>query len=216
MQGKEGELPKIIFDSRESKSLVVKELGGKCILEEKVLEIGDYIISDRVACERKTASDFVSSIVDGRLFSQLSVMKSFYSTPVLIIEGDGIYEHNVKPSAIRGAVASIAIDFSIPIIWTRSSLETAEMLVSMAMREQLTDGRSVKTRGGRKPKDIRKMQKYLISSLPCIDSFRAESLLRHFKCPEFVFTASERELAKAEGIGKEIARKIREVVGTDY
>jgi ERCC4-type nuclease len=210
------EKPKIIFDSRESKSLVISGLRDKAELEEKVLEIGDFILSERAVCERKTTQDFVKSIMDGRLFEQIVNMKNEFACPLLVIEGNDLYASNVKPQAIRGAIAAIAVDFSIPTIWTKSPFDTAEMLLSIASREQMKEGRDVRIRSGKKPKSTRHMQKYLVSSLPGVDSYRADNLLKHFKCPEFLFTASEKELRDVKGIGKETAKRIREIIGEDY
>jgi len=44
----------------------------------------------------------------------------------------------------------------------------------------------------------------------------AERLLKHFKTVENVFTAKEEELMKVEGVGKERAKKIREVLTAEY
>lgn len=208
--------PRIIFDSREAKSLVISGMKEKADLEERLLETGDFILSERVVCERKTTQDFVSSITDGRLFEQIVNMKNSFQVPLLIIEGNELYASNMKPQAIRGAIASIAVDFGVPIICTRSPTETSEMLISIASREQSSGKGEVRVRNGKKPKSINHMQKYLISSLPGVDSYRAHNLLIHFKCPEFIFTASEKELRQVKGIGKELARKMRDVIGSDY
>ena len=53
----------IIVDKREKNSLVISELIRRKIpIEIKQLEIGDYIIGDTII-ERKTKSDFISSII---------------------------------------------------------------------------------------------------------------------------------------------------------
>ena len=59
------------------------------LLTLKNLEVGDYVISDRVAIERKTAQDFVASIIDPErnLFRQLTDLSRTYERPVLILEG---------------------------------------------------------------------------------------------------------------------------------
>ncbi|MCD6093164.1 MAG: hypothetical protein J7J38_04075 [Candidatus Aenigmarchaeota archaeon] len=212
----ESRKPKIIFDSREKKSLVVENLKTKCELEEKLLDVGDFLLSDRVCCEKKTTTDFVQSIVDKRMFNQLKNMKENFPIQLLIIEGNGLYDNNVNADAIRGALASIAINFRVPILWTKSPKETADMLYIIAKREQFGEKRPIRVRGERKPKDIKRCQEYLIAGLPDIDSIRARNLLKHFKCPEFVFTASEKELRRVNGIGKELARKIRDVIEKDY
>lgn len=209
--------PKVIFDSREEKSLVVEHLKDKCELEKKMLDVGDYVLSDRVACERKTTQDFVASIIDGRLFEQLKNLKDNFESPILIVEGNELYANeNVNPNAIRGALSTVAVDFSIPIIWTKTPRETAEYIFLLAKREQFKEKRSIKLRVIKKPKSIKELQEYLIAGLPGIDTVKAKALLEHFKCPEFIFTASEKELRQVRGIGKELAKKIRRVIGEDY
>ncbi len=210
-------VPRVIVDYRERKSLVVEFLKDRCQIEEKSLDVGDYIISDRVGIERKTTQDFVSSILDGRLFEQLRNLKDNFESPILIVEGNGLYANeNVNPNAIRGALASVALDFSIPIIWSRTPRETSEYIFLLAKREQFKEGRTIRLRVEKKPKSIKELQEYLVAGLPGIDSVKAKALLKHFKCPEFVFTASEKELRQVRGIGKELAKKIRRVIGEDY
>jgi len=69
----------IIVDKREKNSLVISELIRRKIpIEIKQLEIGDYIIGDTII-ERKTKSDFISSIINKRLLEQLNNMKQFPS-----------------------------------------------------------------------------------------------------------------------------------------
>lgn len=214
---KEDKKVKIIVDYREANSLVVESLLEKCEIEKKILEVGDYLISSETCCERKTTNDFVKSIIDGRLFTQLNEMKRLYPNPILIIEGNSLYENdNIRPEAIRGALATIATEIKIPILWSKCARETSELLIAIAKREQIIKKKGIKIRFEKKPKDIRKLQEYLVSGLPGVDGERARKLLEHFKCPEFVFTASERELMKVEGIGKKLAKGIRKVLGEDY
>ena len=126
----------IYVDSREMKSGVVKELYSKAELKIKNLEVADYVLSDRVAVERKTAEDFINSLIKGErdLFSQLLSLRKSYLRPLLIIEGE-LYGR-VHPNAIRGALAAIVVDLGIPVIQTKSQQETAEILLAIAKREQ--------------------------------------------------------------------------------
>ena len=60
---------KIIVDNRERKSGISEELSDLDVnFEFSQLELGDFILSDDCVVERKTISDFLSSLVDGRLF----------------------------------------------------------------------------------------------------------------------------------------------------
>jgi Fanconi anemia group M protein len=76
---------KIIVDVREKN--MAKLLHNYADVELKTLEVGDYVLSDRVVVERKTADDFVDSIIDKRLFNQLKNLRKV-EKPLLIIEGN--------------------------------------------------------------------------------------------------------------------------------
>ncbi len=209
----------IIFaDFRERASGVVDALSGfpDVHVVLKQLPVADYVVSERVGIERKSAADFVDSMIDGRLFNQASALSSHYSRPVIIVEGTNIYGvRNVHPNAIRGALASLVADYGISVIFTRDSAETAAMIRALAKREQ-DAGRDVRIRGEKRIMGLREMQQYIVESLPFVGPKLAKQLLRHFGSVESVFTASERELAKVEGIGQKRARAIRKVLTEPY
>ena len=76
----------LIVDHREIK---LKELFDKkkesIGYESKQLDIADIVVSNDVAIERKEGFDFVSSIIDNRLFEQLLRLKETYPNPILIL-----------------------------------------------------------------------------------------------------------------------------------
>ena len=77
---------KIIVDHREPSNIKKRliKLGMK--VEEQQLDVADYVISENVACERKTGKDLISSLVDNRLFEQIDRMIETYEQPILLIE----------------------------------------------------------------------------------------------------------------------------------
>ncbi|WP_456418796.1 DEAD/DEAH box helicase [Methanocaldococcus infernus] len=202
---------KIIVDVREKG--MAKLLSEKAEVELKTLELGDYIVSDRVVIERKTDEDFVNSIIDKRLFNQLKDLKKV-ERPILIIEGNNF--SRIHENAIKGAILSIILDYRIPIIFTKDREETADYIIKIAEREQLKEKRPVSIRYGKRAMTLQERQKFIVESLPDVGGALAERLLEHFKTVENVFTASERELMRVEGVGEERAKKIREVLTTEY
>jgi len=208
---------KVLIDSRESKSGIAKKLLDMGIeVEIKNLPVGDYILSDRVAVERKTDSDFVESIIkkDRNLFSQLIRLKSAYSRPILIIEGESI--RKINSSAFRGAISAIAVDLGIPIIQTKNAEETAEYLALIAKREQMIKNRKPALHDGKTKKSLKEMQEYVVSAISNVGTVTARNLLRHFKTVERIVTAKEEELTKVPNVGIKTAKKIRELVTTPY
>ena len=208
----------IIYADHRDNSRIIDILKKMCVVHEQQLNVADYLLSESVAAERKTTDDFLNSLTDGRLFKQLAELKENFASPVLIIEGNSLFNNNRKihPNAIRGALASIAVDYTMPILWTASQLETAEMLFSIAKREQLDSKKSIAIRGKKKFRSENQEQLFLLSGLPGISTEKAKNLLKHFGTPEKVFSASEEQLQEAEGIGKEMAKKIRRIMAKKY
>jgi len=212
------EIVTIIADIRESSSEVMKELAKcKVKLDLRTIDIGDFVVSERVVIERKTSSDFSTSIIDGRVFSQAANMKSSYEKPFFLIEGGTLYSHrNIRPEAVMGAVSSLLIDYEIPVIWTKSSRETALLLCAMARREQLIEKRLPRIRSEKKPLSLQDAQEYIVAGLPFVEETLAKRLLKRFGTIENLFSASESELQTVDGIGKKKSQRIREVVATRY
>ncbi|MFT4309665.1 MAG: DEAD/DEAH box helicase [Candidatus Woesearchaeota archaeon] len=210
---------KIIVDSREKSNSVLKELSNaKISIEMRSLDSADFILSDEVTVEYKEANDFLQSIIDGRLMSQARLMRRTYPKPIMIIEGfEDIYNlRNLHPNAIRGAISSIAIDFGITIIPSKNPKDTAGIMITIAKREQLKGNRPYSLHGIKEVDDIRRIQEYIVSSLPGIGPGLAPSLLEHFKTIRNIANANKEELSKVDKIGKKKAESIEEVFGKEY
>lgn len=210
---------KVVVDKREMRSGVVKtldKLGVDVALE--TLEVGDYVVSNRVGIERKTADDFLSTLMDGRdLFGQISDLARAYERPVLIIEGDGLYTtRQIHPNSIRGVLASIAIDFGIPIIFSKDEEDTAALINVMAKREQVSSNREISLHGKKTSLTLREQQEYVVSSISDIGAVVARNLLTHFGSVERIMTASRDELMEVPLVGPRTADRIREVIAGEY
>lgn len=207
----------IFVDNREVSSGILDYFRQyDCEIQTKMLLYGDFIASDRVCIEKKLVSDFIKSITDQRLFQQLKNMKDNFEKPVLIIEGEESLYGMLQPNVIRGALAAIAVDLAIPIIWTRDMADTAGIIYWIAKREQLLEKREIVLRNKKVPETMEEKQEYFISSLPDVSTVRAKALLEHFKTPQGIFNASEEELQEVKGIGKVIASKIKKVLESKY
>ena len=208
----------IIVDSREGASPVIRELAEHAVqVKLESLVTADFVLSDRVAVERKTIDDLADSIMDGRLFNQLIAMKNAYQIPVLLVEGDGTASSRIISSeALMGAVASVLVDYAIPLVWTKTPEETALLLLSIAKREQIREKREPRIRGERKPASLRELQEFIVASLPGVDAIRSRNLLKRFETVERVFTADKGELSQVEGIGEKISERIRQTLTSKY
>jgi Fanconi anemia group M protein len=215
-EGQEYEPGRIYVDPRERGMAKLLEARGMEVTLRN-LDVGDYVVSDRVAIERKTASDFVASIIDPErnLFRQIGDLSRSYDRPVLILEGRDLYTRQVNPSSIRGALAAVAVDYGVPIIPTEDQDETASVIALLATREQ-KEGHEPKLHGHKTARTLKEQQEYLISAIPNVGPRVARNLLRHFGSIERIMTARQEELQEVEMVGPKIAERIRELVGGEY
>jgi Fanconi anemia group M protein len=221
VENKEGEKMLYIYvDQRERNSGIARRLSEMNVnVDIKQLEVADFLVSEKVAIERKTISDFLQSMVDGRLMSQMSEMARNFESPLLIIEGDpcNLYaERNIHPNAIRGAIASIAINFGISIIYTQDTDDTAAFLYVLAKREQESTKKEIALRGEKRAMSLNEWQRFVVESLPNVSAVLAKRLLKHFKSVNAVLSADNKELQEVEGVGKKKAEKIREIIDSEY
>ncbi|NJD52561.1 MAG: DEAD/DEAH box helicase [Candidatus Methanoperedens sp.] len=211
---------KIYVDKREIRSHVahsLENMGAEVIL--RTLEVGDYIVSDRVGIERKTTEDFLSTFLDGRdLFGQISDLARAYRRPLLIIEGEGLYsKRQINPNAIRGALSTVAIDFGVPVLFSRDEEDTASLISVIAKREQADDPKKeINLHGMKSASTLPEQQEYLVSAISEIGPVVARNLLRHFGSVERIMTATREELMAVELVGPKTADRIREVVSGGY
>lgn len=215
----EGKKVTIIADYREKNSMIIKgcmELGVQITLEK--LESADYLISDRVAVEFKTQEDFVDSLIDGRLLQQVAGLRDNFIKPLLVVEGDrDLYTlRNMNPNAIRGLLGSIAIDFSIPVLYTRNPKETAALFHLLAKREQLDNKKSISLHADRKRGTTKDLQEFIIATLPGIGQKLAKDLLKNLKSVKTIINASEERLREIEFIGEKKAKRIKEIIDKEY
>ena len=204
---------RIVADEREKKSGIPDLLKGTGInLEIKTLPVGDYIVAPETVVERKTISDLVSSIFDGRLFDQCHRLKEHYQFPILIIEGDidEIEELTENPLVFYGAISSIAIDFKIPVIPTPNATHTSKLLISMCSRKDASKGPFIKKI--RKSNDLQKQQLSMLCSLPGVGEKTAIRMLEKFGTPLRVLSSSITELSKVSGLGEARAKNIKKVL----
>jgi Fanconi anemia group M protein len=209
---------RVIIDNRELRSGIAKSLKslGAEIQVEK-LEIGDYILSDRIGVETKTTSDFAQSIVDKRLFEQLGALKDTFAIPLLVIVGEGLYgTSGVSHQAIRGALASAMVDFRVPTVNVASAEDAANLLFTIARREQQERKHTLSLRGGKPSLSTSALQEYIVASLPGVNTTLAKRLLAKFGNVSEVIRASLEQLQGVHGIGKTKAKAIRKALDSPY
>ncbi len=203
--------PRIQIDHREKNSGLIELLQEKFAqVEVKQLSYADYIINNRVFVERKSAEDFIQSIISQRIFKQCRVLREYANRAVVLIEGDPYgTDFEIDEKAILGAMVSISVSWQIPILFSLSKEETAELFLMIASQDRQEE---LVVRRGYKPKTWKGRCLFLLQGLPNIGPKAAKNLLCHFQSVENVILAEEHELTKVPGIGAKTARKLRKLI----
>ena len=216
---------KIIVDYREDKNIVKELYKHQIDVEIKSLIAADFVMQVKdidghvkdLAIERKTLNDFLNSIIDKRILTQLIALKENFPLQLLIIEGEqNIYAiRDFHPNSIRGMLSSIAIDYQIPILYTKNYRDTAAYLALIAKRLEKPK-KHISLLSKRKPLTLKEQQEYIIESLPGVGPTLSKSLLKKFKSVKNVINAKEEKLMKIDKIGEKKSRIIKEILNSEY
>jgi Fanconi anemia group M protein len=214
---------KIICDQRETSSSVVRNLDrmDNCVTKLETLEVGDYVLSNKLAVERKSMSDFIDTLTgsDGRsLFEQSKNLVQSYDNAIIIMEGnlDELYSRDVHDNAIIGSMASIVSDFGISFMFSRNEMETSKILSQIAEKEQVEKDRSISIHNKKDTATLSQQQKYIVSSIEDVGAVTAENLLEEFGSVIDIFNAEVEDLQNVENIGKKTAENIYRILREDY
>ena len=205
--------PKVIIDFQEKNSLVISELASLGIETEiKQLKVADYLTGG-VAIERKTISDFVSSMINKRLLKQLEEL-SQYKNRLLIIEGTEEQElygdsrswTGMHPNAIRGFLLSITLKYKTPVIFTKNYEDTARFISLLSRKKETEMSLNV----SKKSLNKQERMQFILEGFPGIGPKNAKKLLSHFKTLQNIFNAGKEELEAVIGKKAEIFRLVAE------
>jgi DNA excision repair protein ERCC-4 len=215
-------MPVVYVDERERSSKVPQLLIEKGVtVIFKFLDVGDYVISNRIGIERKTAIDFAKSIVDGRLFDQASRLLQTFEKAIIVIEGSlrrATKMTNLKRPALIGAYITLTLDMDIAILNTRDEEETAEVIKRVVLKEF----KKSPTLSFRKPvqkpttSEAIEWQLYILQAFPHIGPKIAIRILEKFGSIINFCNASLSELSKVDGLSESKAAEIYRVLHAIY
>lgn len=206
----------IFIDYREEPNRITEIISNMGANVKTIpLKVGDYICSDRVCIERKTQEDFINSIIDGRLFKQLEELKTNFNKPIIIVEGNN-FRQSMNENAIKAAIASIIVNYEIPIIMTKDEEDTAKTIYWISKKEQIESERPTGIRGEKKPKEIKKLQEHIISGFPGISAVLSKRILKEFGSIKNFMNATEEEMMRVKGVGKPLAERVAKIIKERY
>jgi len=211
--------PRVVVDERE-RSSGVPDLISK--LDIRVyfsrLPVGDYVVSPEIAVERKSLSDLVSSVYDGRLFIQASEIASSFRKPYLLVEGDvrEVSSLTRNLSSYYGALASVTLAYDLRLIHTANPGETAAAIAALVRQSRARPLPPGAVSPPPKGKDEPQQQLYLVSSLPGVGLKLARRMLARFGTPRKIMNLTESQLSMVPGLGPKRAAKLSHMLDAMY
>ena len=224
-------MDKLKIDTREDSEL--SELVEKYCqdmnipYEKEWLDIGDYTFAD-VCFEAKSTFDFLSSVINKRLWNQLDNMDAKFVNNIVIVYGsfnDALENHlhyvNNKAGQARmlrnkfdGAFGKIILDTDANIIWVSSARQAARLIAVVCKMHPID--REIHT-----PSIIRKriattdLRVDVLCTVKGISPKKAKLLIDRFGSIMEIGEASIEEICELDGFGKVIAKRLIDVLNKE-
>lgn len=203
---------KILADYREKNCLVSAELIELGIeVEFRELKVGDYLVRN-VAIERKTISDFITSMLNHRLIRQLEELQQ-YENKLLVIEGIDEHElysddneNGLHGNSVRGFLLSILLKHKIPIIFTKDYRDTAKFISLIARKKE----REAPLNVSKKSLNKKERLQFILEGFPGIGPKTSRKLLQKYKTLKSIANAPLEELKELLGKKADVFKLIEE------
>jgi DNA excision repair protein ERCC-4 len=226
-------LPRVVVDTREFRSSLPSLVNARGMeIIPCMLTVGDYVLSPNICVERKSISDLIASLNNGRLFNQAETMMEYYKKPMLLIEFDQSRSFTLEPfsdltvsnSAGSGALSNpdlqsklVILTLAFPrlgIIWSSSPYQTAEIFTELKKNEDEPD--PVKAAGigaaefgvgdGETVRAFNTIPMDMLREVPGVTDKNAYVISAEVESLTQLANISEDDLAKL--IGREAARQV--------
>ncbi|NXG53984.1 XPF endonuclease, partial [Psilopogon haemacephalus] len=206
----------VIVDMREFRSELPSLIHRRGIdIEPVTLEVGDYILTPDVCVERKSISDLIGSLSNGRLYAQCISMSRYYKRPILLIEFDpnkpfsliprGSLQQEISSNDITSKLTLLTLHFpKLRILWCPSPHATAELFEELKQNHPQPDAETA-TAITADSEILPESDKYnpgpqdFLLKMPGINAKNCRALMNHVKSIAELVTLSKDELTKILG-----------------
>lgn len=130
----------IQVDSRE-RGKIIKRLQDieDVKLETVELEFGDYLLPNQIVIERKSATDFILSVVDGAIWDNIAHLKETYQQVVYIIEGDPyVARFHQKALDVHRTFARMVVEQKISVLPSADADHSGMLIYLMGLTSMST------------------------------------------------------------------------------
>jgi len=187
----------LLIDCHEPK-VIIEKLKSSVPVSVLTLKYGDYSFSDTII-ERKTLSDFFTSIKNNKLRGQMEYLSRFYTEKYILIEGffDFSYINNIN--YLYSQLIDIMLNFDIKIIFSKDAEQTVDVIT-----------RLYRQRNFRQPLNVLKKDRiYHAAQFFGVSRKRLDILFSRFGSIRNIANADKKEFKKLRYIGKKTVEKVK-------
>ncbi|NXW12717.1 XPF endonuclease, partial [Circaetus pectoralis] len=206
----------VIVDMREFRSELPSLIHRRGIdIEPVTLEVGDYILTPDICVERKSISDLIGSLNNGRLYTQCISMSRYYKRPILLIEFDpnksfsliprGSLHQEISSNDVTSKLTLLTLHFpKLRILWCPSPHATAELFEELKQNHPQPDAETAMAVTA-DSEILPESDKYnpgpqdFLLKMPGINAKNCRALMNHVKSIAELVTLSKDELSKILG-----------------
>ncbi|NXN98009.1 XPF endonuclease, partial [Rhinopomastus cyanomelas] len=206
----------IIVDMREFRSELPSLIHRRGIdIEPVTLEVGDYILTPDICVERKSISDLIGSLNNGRLYTQCISMCRYYKRPVLLIECDsnksfsliprGSLHQEISSSDVTSKLTLLTLHFpKLRILWCPSPHATAELFEELKQNHPQPDAETAMAITA-DSEILPESDKYnpgpqdFLLKMPGVNAKNCRALMNHVKSIAELVTLSKDRLSEVLG-----------------
>ena len=224
---------KLIIDSRENSKLTeqieIEALGLKIDTHKEWLEIGDYVFDD-VCFEAKSSFDFLQSVMNKRMWSQIDNMDRAFSNNNVIIYGtmdnaikeyrkrvtDGAYG---RPSFLHnkfmGAIGKIILDTDCALILVDNEKMAAKVICAVCKMKPID--RTVYQPRIIKQKKISTsdLRIDVLMTIKGISETKAQMLIDEYGSIMEIGESSIKEMSMIDGFGNTLAKRVIDTLNSE-
>lgn len=203
----------VLVDHRERESAVPEALVAAGLdVRLTDLPVGDYVLGDGLAVERKGPTDLGASIRDGRIFDQATRLQSAFPQAVLVIEGE---PRGIAEDAWRGAVCRLVED-GFTVLHSLDAEDSAAWIVRLAKRARRA-APTIRSEGPRRsPRHPSAQAEAMLSAVPGISTPMARTLLAAYGSVAAIAAGAPDGLRTHPGIGKVRAERLAAALHAPY
>ncbi|XP_075623943.1 DNA repair endonuclease XPF isoform X3 [Balearica regulorum gibbericeps] len=206
----------VIVDMREFRSELPSLIHRRGIdIEPVTLEVGDYILTPDICVERKSISDLIGSLNNGRLYTQCISMSRYYKRPILLIEFDpnksfsliprGSLHQEISSNDVTSKLTLLTLHFpKLRILWCPSPHATAELFEELKQNHPQPDAETAMAVTA-DSEILPESDKYnpgpqdFLLKMPGINAKNCRALMNHVKSIAELVTLSKDKLSKILG-----------------